>query len=169
VDKDLKGFSIYASMGLDEELLEAAAGGDARKVRELLGRGANPNARDRFGRTPLHLAALNGHAEVAGLLLDRGADVNAIDEDGETPLHKAAYKGRMNVVRLLLERGADVDVIEKYGRTPSDVARTQGYIGIARVIEEYSRRRAGTRKCPVCGAPAEPGAKYCWKCGAKLA
>jgi hypothetical protein len=23
-------------------------------------------------------------------------------------------------------------------------------------------------KCPSCGAPAEPGAKYCWRCGAKL-
>jgi predicted amidophosphoribosyltransferase len=22
--------------------------------------------------------------------------------------------------------------------------------------------------CPSCGAPAEPGAKYCWRCGAKL-
>ena len=24
------------------------------------------------------------------------------------------------------------------------------------------------RRCPSCGAPVEPGAKYCWKCGAKL-
>jgi len=23
-------------------------------------------------------------------------------------------------------------------------------------------------KCTICGAPVEPGAKYCWKCGAKL-
>lgn len=25
-----------------------------------------------------------------------------------------------------------------------------------------------TKKCPACGAPVEPGAKYCWNCGAKL-
>jgi len=163
----------------NEELLEAAERGNSNKVRELLKRGglkANPNTRDKNGNTPLHLAAEHGFLDVARLLLEHGADVNAIGKSGWTPLHVAAVNGRMAIVRLLLEHGADVDVIDNYDQTPSDRARQVGYEGIARVIEEYSRGRAGARefsekarRCPACGAPAEPGAKYCWRCGAKLA
>jgi hypothetical protein len=61
-------------MGLDEELFEAARSGDAAKVRELLERGANPNAKHEWGTTPLHLAAMGGRLNVARLLLERGAD-----------------------------------------------------------------------------------------------
>jgi len=36
----------------------------------------------------------------------------------------------------------------------------------ARVTWLKVSEKAG--KCPACGAPVEPGAKYCWRCGAKL-
>ena len=36
----------------------------------------------------------------------------------------------------------------------------------SRIVWLKAEERAG--KCPVCGAPVEPGAKYCWNCGAKL-
>jgi len=114
--------------------------------------------------------------DVARLLLDRGADINAKNKNGWTPLHLAARDGHVYVARLLLERGADAGVRDNKGRTPLDVARYTGHAEVVRVIEEYGRGRAGARefsekarKCPVCGAPAEPGAKYCWRCGAKLA
>jgi len=34
--------------------------------------------------------------------------------------------------------------------------------------ESIGRKEVRGDTCPVCGAPAEPGAKYCWRCGAKL-
>jgi hypothetical protein len=150
-------------MGLDRELLDAASDGDAARVKELLRKGANVNARDESGHTPLHHAAYRGHAEVAELLLERGADVNARDKDGHTPLHWAAAEGYADVARLLLERGADPSIRDRDGRTPLDVARERGHEEVVRVIEgfvEQGRRGGGVRvsATPV-GTPArEPAA-----------
>jgi ankyrin repeat protein len=69
-------------MGLNEELLKAAADDDAAKVKELLEKGADANARDRDGLTPLHYAAKHGHADVVKLLIEKGANVNIRSESG---------------------------------------------------------------------------------------
>jgi hypothetical protein len=174
-------------MSLDEELLDAARNGDTARVRELLRKGANANAKDRGGwtplhwaafwghvdvaklllehgadvnakesvydATPLHVAAATGHADVARLLLEHGADVNAKYGDSDlTPLHVAALYGHADVARLLLERGADPSIRDKHGRTPLDIARATRHKEVARVIEEYMRGRRGVGV----GAPATP-------------
>jgi ankyrin repeat protein len=106
VDEDLKGFSTYELMRLDKELLEAAERGDARKIRELLGKGANPNTRDEHDWTPLHNAAFNDRLDVVRLLLEHGADPGIGDDWGRTPLDRAREGGYVEVAR----------VIEEYGR-----------------------------------------------------
>jgi ankyrin repeat protein len=62
-------------------LVDAAARGDVRRVRRLLDRGADIEARGSNGRTALTAAAYSGHREVVECLLDRGADIEA--RDGE--------------------------------------------------------------------------------------
>jgi ankyrin repeat protein len=57
----------------DDELLEATRYGDLIKVRIALENGANPNAEDKYGWTPLHIAAFNGHVDVVRVLLEYGA------------------------------------------------------------------------------------------------
>ena len=60
------------------------------EVRACLAAGADVNARERGGHTPLHLAACcNDNPAVIAALLEAGAEVNARDEDGDTPLHLA--------------------------------------------------------------------------------
>ena len=80
--------------------------------------GADLEARDANGWTPLHLAASSGRAKVVNLLLDRGADIDARDANGCTPLHDAASSERAKVVNLLLDRGADIDARDANGCTP---------------------------------------------------
>ena len=68
--------------------------------------GADINAKDNNGETPLHSAADAGHADIIRALVELGADINAQDEDGETPLHRARENENSEAVQTLLELGA---------------------------------------------------------------
>lgn len=90
----------------------------------LLERGADPRARDYYGRTPLHYAARGDHPRHAGLLLAKGAEVNARNDEGRTPLHEAAERSLdPEVVRLLLAAGADPGAQTNEGKTALDLAQ----------------------------------------------
>ena len=57
----------------------------ADDVAHCLAEGADPNARTKYGATPLHRAALFSKTPaVVQVLLDAGADLNARTEDGKT-------------------------------------------------------------------------------------
>jgi len=107
----------------DVELFVAARNGDLIKVKTALEKGANPNAKDDNGWTPLYRAAHKGHVDVVRVLLERGANPNAKNNIGGTPLHIAAYFGHVEIVKLMLERGADPLIADSRGRIPLDYAK----------------------------------------------
>src|SRR5215208_2637515 len=93
---------------LNSQLYEAVRKGDAAAVTSLLDRGADVNAKFRYGTTALFKAAERGNAEIAKLLLERGADPKVKDTFYQaTALTWALDGNHINVVRLLLEKGAD--------------------------------------------------------------
>ena len=122
-------------MGLPE-LHAAAYEGDVKRVRKLLEEGANPNARDEYGRTPLYYAA-SRDVEVVKLLLQHGADPKARSRGGETPLHSAAWSGNVEVVKLLLERGADPNAKTTSGRTPLHEAADMGHVEVVQLLLQH--------------------------------
>jgi ankyrin repeat protein len=80
----------------------------------LLGHGADPNARNDLGWTPLHYAC--GYdvrdERMVELLLRGGADPDATDPKGETPLRLVAWSTReecRRIAALLIEHGAAID------------------------------------------------------------
>jgi hypothetical protein len=88
-------------MGLNKQLFEAVRRGDVEEVRELLEKGADVNAKNNDGWTPLHDAAGHDHVDFARLLVENGADVNAKNNDGKTPIDIAREKGHNDIVKLL--------------------------------------------------------------------
>ncbi len=92
-------------------LITAASKGLVDVCKILIDNGADVNAKDDCGYTPLHEAAYRGHLKVYELLLDNGANINATDKYGRTPLYEAASGGHLKVYELLLEKCADKDTI----------------------------------------------------------
>jgi hypothetical protein len=92
-----------------------------RAIATLLVRwGAEVDAIDYDGRSPLMLAARVQPAEIVQALLDLGADANAVNATGATPLHYALWseEGRGDVVRqLLLNKGTNGTARDKCGRS----------------------------------------------------
>ena len=119
----------------------AAKHGSPRVAALLIEYGAEVNARDDIGWTPLHYALVKGSKrpglQTAKMLLERGADVNAATAAvGWTPLHLAAhlsgvgyaygYDGPdvLDIVQQLIERGADVGARTRVGAwSPAWVAK----------------------------------------------
>lgn len=85
-------------------------------VRLLLDSGANIEARDDEGETPLMRAAAYGQTQIFSLLLEKGAKVNVRDKRGMTPLIAAAcacavatMNSTHDIMKILLEKGANVN------------------------------------------------------------
>ena len=95
---------------------------DMSKVQDLIKRGADVRAKNKWGRTPLHIASRDNSIEIAKLLLDAGADVEAKDKWGQTPLHLASANNAIEIAKLLLDAGADVEAKDDDGETPLDKA-----------------------------------------------
>jgi ankyrin repeat protein len=76
----------------------------ARIVRRLIECGADVDARQQGGATPLHAAAMNGDAEVVQLLLEHGADPTAAHDDGKTAADFAAERGHPELAESLRSR-----------------------------------------------------------------
>ena len=91
-------------------LLAALAKNDAEEARNLLAQGANVNAQDRQGRTPL-MEAIRHHSPLSSSLLDKGANPNTFATAGSsagiTPLQQAVQANDIALVRLLLAHGAN--------------------------------------------------------------
>ena len=120
-------------------LIDAAKTGDLPAARRLLGEGADVDARDEEGATPLMLASSAGDLEMVKALLAAGAAVNAHTESGWTALSKAAYnaelkRGFADVAQALIGAGADIEAPIGYGVRPLMLAAGYGETAVVKVL-----------------------------------
>ena len=84
------------------------------KIIAYVQEGANVNARDFKGQTPLHAHVRMGQVDITNALIYSGADVNARDLQERTPLFFARDP---QVADILVRSGADVNAVNKDGET----------------------------------------------------
>lgn len=96
-----------APQELNDQMWEAVRKGDVALVTALLDKGADINAKFRYGTTALFKAAERGHTEVVKLLIARGADVSVKDTFyGATAMTWALQNNHTGAVGALLEKDA---------------------------------------------------------------
>jgi ankyrin repeat protein len=120
------------------DLFTPIRNGDVQAVGKLLDDGADVNARDVEGDTPLILASFYATPECAELLIAKGADVNAANKTGATALIRAATD--YEKTRLLVAAGADVRVRTALGNTPLILAARRA--GNSRTVQLLLERGA---------------------------
>jgi ankyrin repeat protein len=114
-------------------LMYAAALGTLDALRLLLNAGADPNAANELGATPLMWCA--GDAAKVKLLLASGAKVNVRSKLGRTPLLiAAAYDGAAESARLMIERGANVNARDESGMSVLNQAANVNNLEVARML-----------------------------------
>lgn len=111
-------FSVSLCGGVS--LVHIAASNERRVdiMQFLLDRGADVNALDTYGRSPLHDAAYYSNPIILDCLIDYGALLDVADEGGVTPLFLALSEGRLEAVKALIKRGARLDITDSMGRSP---------------------------------------------------
>ncbi len=125
----------------------------------LLGAGANPNAVNALGVTPLMLAAVNGSDAMTERLLKAGANAAAARDGGATVLMLAARSGNLAVVKRLVAAGADVNAATWQGDTALMFAAAERHPAVTSLLLEVgadknARTEANVRKARGM-APAE--------------
>ncbi len=119
----------------DLALHDAVRAKDLALVKELISKGMEVNAVDKYGYTPLHLAARLNQVEIAQTLVESGATVNSVDAFGDTPLLDSTRNSTNSMSKLLICNGAQKNVQDKHEMTPLHNASKNNDLFIAMLLQ----------------------------------
>lgn len=99
-------------------LIVASRVGDLSKVKLLIAKGADLEAKDRDDWTALMIASKHGHLSIVQELIRSEANVDTKDKKNQTALFFAVQNGHLSIIKELVRNGAVVNVVNMYGDTP---------------------------------------------------
>jgi hypothetical protein len=147
----------------------------AEIVQLLADAGADTNAMNDTGDTPLHICCRHNYPTAARILLSHGADASATNDAGETPLQ--VYLGHENrikesnedyclgdIMKLLVEHGADTTIEDDYGRNSFNLSEYEPTMrrikwGLNNYIKELNQLRQHQRALVVATLREENAAR----------
>ncbi len=113
----------------------AAHKGDLVQLKKLLASGANVNARDPFGRTPVHVATFARQPEVIRALALAGANLALLENDRYDAVTVAAVADDEDTLQVLLGLGASAKLTtSRYDGTALIAAAHLGHDGVVRQL-----------------------------------
>jgi uncharacterized protein len=117
-------------LGAMTPLIIASTNGSTEIATYLIEMGADVNATNKQGVTPLIGAALNGHADLVALLAPHTTNLDQLSgmRYKENALHLAARDGHTAVIAALLEAGADINALEGTRSTALMYAAYNGHL-----------------------------------------
>ncbi|KAI0849693.1 hypothetical protein F5Y00DRAFT_48651 [Daldinia vernicosa] len=148
------GANVNSEYLFDTPLIKAVRNRHVTITRLLLEKGANIEAADFEGKTPLFYAVTSRRGYdilsysdcIVQVLLQYGANIQARDITGRTPLSYAAEEGCDAAVRLLIENGADTELKDTQGRTALSYAAENGNTTTIRILLEQCADAASMDK-----------------------
>ena len=125
------------------ELHQAVIAGNIQSVTNLLNNGADINAKNGLGWTPLHAAIRSNHKDIVELLISKGADVNAKDNNGQTPLHFAVESGQNDIIQILITKNANINETDNNGDNALSLAtKTEQNAIAAKLVDTGAQQPA---------------------------
>jgi hypothetical protein len=115
-------------------LLQALWNEDVGRIKDLLEKGADPNAQTSCGTRPLLIAAKKGNTEIIRILIESGAQVDGRDKSGLTPLMSAASVGKAGNVETLIAAAADLNAKDNKGITALMWATAKGFAEVVEIL-----------------------------------
>ncbi len=123
---------------VDDRLLAAAVTGDVAAIAAAIAGGADVDARDDRGRTPLMVATESRQTEAFRALLAAGANVDLQDDKQDNPFLYAGAEGLLDILRLANEAGADPTITNRYGGVAVIPASERGHVEVVRYLLTYT-------------------------------
>ncbi len=135
-----KGKQRKWSSELNRKFIGSAGLDPVNILEELIQKGADINARNSSGITPLMNASSSGKTKNVIFLLSIGSDINAKSHNCRTALMKAAQFGHADVVKILLHEGADMNAKDKECETALFKALLARHAKTAEILIKYNAK-----------------------------
>ncbi|XP_037689633.1 ankyrin repeat and death domain-containing protein 1A isoform X11 [Choloepus didactylus] len=129
-------WGTHGLLPLERQLHEAARGNNIGRMKELITRRVNVQARNHVGRVALHWAAGAGHEQAVRLLLEHEAAVDDEDAFGMNALLLSAWFGHLQILQILVNSGAKIHCENKDGLTLLHCAAQKGHVPVLAFIME---------------------------------
>jgi hypothetical protein len=120
-----------------QTLAQAILAEDISSVYGMLQAGAEVNAIDEYGFTPLIESCIVDNVQIGELLLQQGANANVVDMIGNTALHWVVENNNLAFAKLLLTHGADANAYNFAGQPLLVIALLRQRVELKKLLLHY--------------------------------